>query len=177
MSRSISARPVWLRAATLAALVLACQVAVSSFASAAEAPISKEQLAAARAAIEASHVTDGVDNVLLAVAQQAKTNFIRSSPSYSAQIEAAANKAAIELASQRVDIDRQIQQIWAAKFTIDELKAIATFYQSPVGQKLTRETGGLVAESAQALQAYQIKLSQDMVTKTRDELRKQGLPF
>lgn len=175
MSRTNSAKSLWARAATVAAFGVACHFATLTAASA--ETFSKEQLAAARAAIEASHVTDGVDNVLLAVAQQAKTNFIRSSPSYSVQIEAAVNKTAIDLASQRVDVDRQIQQIWASKFSIDELKAIAAFYSSPAGQKLTRETPALVNESAQALQAYQIKLSQDIVTKTREELRKQGLPF
>lgn len=175
MSRSNSAHSLWTRVATVAAFGVACHLA--TLPAAAADTFSKEQLAAARAAIEASHVTDGVDNVLLAVAQQAKTNFIRSSPSYAVQIEAAVNKSAIELASQRVDIDRQVQQIWASKFTLDELKAIAAFYQSAAGQKLTRETPALVNESAQALQGYQIKLSQDIVTKTRDELRKQGLPF
>jgi hypothetical protein len=176
MSRSNSAHSLWTRVATVAAFGVACQFATLP-SMAADTPPTKEQLSAARAAIEASHVTDGVDNVLLAVAQQAKTNFIRTSPSYSVQIEAAVNKAAIELASQRVDVDRQIQQVWASKFTLDELKTIAAFYSSSAGQKLTRETPSLVNESAQALQAYQIKLSQDIVTKTRDELRKQGLPF
>jgi hypothetical protein len=141
------------------------------------ADFSKEQLAAARAAIEASHVADGFDNVLLGVAQQAKNNFVRSNPSYSTQIEAATNKVAVQLASERVELDRQIQQIWASKFTIPELQEITKFYTSPVGQKLSKETSAMVGQSMQAVQIYQQKLSEDMATKVREELKKQGLPF
>ncbi|MDR3376859.1 MAG: DUF2059 domain-containing protein [Ancalomicrobiaceae bacterium] len=137
----------------------------------------KEHLAAARAAIEASHVTEGFDNVLVAVADRTKDNFIRSNPSFSTQIEAATNKVALELAARRVEIDRQVQQFWAAKFSQAELQDIAKFYTSPVGQKLVKETNGIAAASVQAIQVYQAGLSQDMVAKVREELKKQGLPF
>jgi hypothetical protein len=163
------------RLTLIAALGLAMTLPCLTTAGAAD--FSKEQLAAARAAIEASHVNDGFDNVLLGVTEQAKANFIRSNPSYSRQIEDATNKVAVELAGERVELDHQIQQIWAAKFTIPELQEITKFYTSAVGVKLAKETTGMVAQSVQAVQAYQQRLSQDMVTKVRDELKKQGLPF
>jgi hypothetical protein len=163
------------RVALVAAFGLA--TAFAGFAPVMAADFTKEQLAAARAAIESSHVSDGFDNVLLGVAQQAKANFIRSNPSFSTQIEAATNKVAIELASERIELDHQIQQIWAAKFTVQELQDIAKFYNSPVGQKLSKETSAMVANSMQAVQIYQQKLSQDMAAKVREELKKQGLPF
>ncbi|MDR3495369.1 MAG: DUF2059 domain-containing protein [Ancalomicrobiaceae bacterium] len=137
----------------------------------------KEHLAAARAAIEASHVSDGFDNVLVAVADQTKANFVRSNPSFSTQIEAATNKVAVDLAARRVDLDHQVQQFWAAKFSQAELEDITKFYSSPVGQKLAKETNGIVAASVHAVQIYQGQLAQDMVTKVRAELKKQGLPF
>lgn len=163
------------RVAMIAALGFA--TLLPTFTSATAAEFTKEQLAAARAAIEASHVNDGFDNVLLGVAEQAKANFVRSNPSYSRQIEDATNKAAVELAGERVELDHEIQKIWAAKFTIPELQEIARFYTSPVGVKLAKETTGMVAQSVQAVQTYQQKLSQDMVTKVREDLKKQGLPF
>lgn len=163
------------RLALGASLTLA--ICCASFQPTLSADFTKEQLSAAKAAIEASHVADGFDNVLLAVAQQAKSNFIRSNPSYSTQIEAATDKVALQLASERVDLDRQIQSIWANKFSVAELNDIAKFYSSPVGVKLAKETAGLVALSVQSVQIYQQKLSQDMVVKIREELKKQGLPF
>jgi len=163
------------RVAIVAAFGLA--TAFAGLAPAGAADFTKEHLAAARAAIDASHVADGFDNVLYGVAQQAKANFIRSNPSFSSQIEAATDKVAVELASERIDLDRQVQQIWAAKFSPAELQEIARFYTSPVGVKLAKETTAMVAASVQSVQAYQQKLSQDMVTKVREELKKQGLPF
>jgi hypothetical protein len=164
LSRLAIAAVFGLAAATAASPVLA-------------ADYTKEQLAAARAAIEASHVADGVDNLLLGVAQQTKSNLIRTAPSFSNQIEAATNKVAIELAGERVDLDHAIQQLWASKFTTQELQDIAKFYSSPLGQKLAKETNGLLASASQDLQIYQQKLAQDMYQKTREELKKQGLPF
>jgi len=163
------------RLTLIAALGLAMTLPCLSAAGAAE--FSKEQLAAARAAIDASHVNDGFDNVLLGVTERAKATFIRSYPSYSRQIEDATNKVAVELAGERVELDHQIQQIWAAKFTIPELQEITKFYTSPVGVKLAKETPGMVAQAVPALQAYEQKLSQDMVTKLREELKKLGPPF
>jgi len=152
-------------------------LAVQAVANGHAAEYTKEQLAAARAAIEASHVADGLDNVLVAVAQQTKTNLIRTNPSYSSQIEVATNKIAVELASERVDLDHAVQQLWASKFSVQESQDIAKFYNSPVGQKLAKETGGLYNAIGQDLQIYQQKLAQDLYQKTRDELKKQGLPF
>ena len=153
-------------------------VAALSLTSAAQAETyTKEQLSAARAAIEASHVADGFDNVLIGVAQVTKASMIRSNPSFSSQIEEATNKVAVELAATRPELDKQIQQVWASKFTVDELKDIAKFYSSPLGQKLARETGNMVALTVPIVQAYKAKLEQDMFKKVPEELKKKGLPF
>lgn len=134
----------------------------------------KEHLAAARAAIEASKVAEGFDNILLGVAQQTKSLFQRSNPSLIPVIEDVTNKVAIEMAARRVDLDREIQKVWASKFSKAELDEIAKFYNSPVGKKLAGETQNMVAASAQIVVGWQQKLSQDMVAKVREEMKKRG---
>ncbi len=140
-------------------------------------PFTKEHLAAARAAIDASHVADGFDKVLLGVAQQTKATLIRNNPSFSSQIEAATNKVAIQLAVERPTLDKEIQQVWCSKFSQAELMEIAKFYNSPIGQKLAKETGAMVAQTVPIVQGYQKKLEQDMFKLVPEELKKQGLPF
>ncbi|MEJ1158228.1 DUF2059 domain-containing protein [Prosthecomicrobium sp. N25] len=135
---------------------------------------SKEHLASARAAIEASRVTEGFDNILLGVAQQTKALFQRSGPSIAQDIEDVTNKVALELAPRRIDLDRQIQIAWASKFTKPELDEIAKFYTSPTGKKLAAETQSMVRAATEAVVEWQQKLSTDMVAKVRDELRKKG---
>jgi uncharacterized protein len=163
------------RVALAAALGLAAVLTVA--APAAAETYTKEHLAAARAAIDASHVSDGFDNVLVVVAEQTKTFFIRANPAISTQVEDATNKVAIALAARRPELDHEIQQIWCSKFSQAELQDIAKFYTSPLGQKLAKETTNMVQASVRVVQIYQQKLSQDMVAQVREELKKKGLPF
>lgn len=135
----------------------------------------KDHLAAAKTAIEASHVADGLDNILIVVAQQTKGLLSRNDPSHSSQIDAATNAAALELAAKRPELDRQVQEIWAARFTKPELEEIAKFYASPVGQKLSKETGNLVQMSSVAAQVWQQKIGQELLAKVREDLKKQGI--
>ena len=159
------------------ALAVAAALTVGLAVSAHAETYSKEQLAAARAALEASHVADGFDNVLLGVAEGTKASLIRNNPSFAGQIEEATNKVAIELAATRPELDKQIQQVWASKFSVAELQEIAKFYSSPLGQKLARETGSMVAQTVPIIQAYKAKLEGEMFKKVPEELKKKGLPF
>lgn len=134
-----------------------------------------DHLAAAKAAIAASHVSDGLDNILIGVAQQTKAMLARTNPAQSNLIDELTNAAALELAAQRPDLDKQIQEIWAARFTKDELQKIADFYSSPVGQKLSKETAGMVQMSGIAAQVWQRKIGQEMLAKVREAAKAKGV--
>ena len=114
-------------------------------------------------------------SILIGVAQQTKAMLTRADPAHSSQIDEATNQAALALASRRPELDAQIQQVWAARFNKAELEEIAKFYSSPVGQKLTKETASMVQMSGVAAQVWQQKISQEMLAKTREELKKRGV--
>lgn len=133
-----------------------------------------EHLAAARSAITASKAAEGFDNILPAVAQQAKALFIRTNPTLTTQIEEVVTTVALDMAKSRPDLDREIQRVWASRFSKSELEEIAKFYNSPVGVKLANESADMVALSARAAMAWQQKLSTDMVTRVREEMKKRG---
>ncbi len=135
----------------------------------------KDHLAAAKVAIESSHVADNLDNILIAVTLQTKGLLSRNDPAHASEIDAAVNGAALELAARRPELDRQIQEIWAARFSKAELDEIAKFYGSAVGQKLSKETGNLVQMSGIAAQVWQQKLATDMLAKVREDLKKKGI--
>jgi hypothetical protein len=161
-------KPIALR---LAVAVLAAGLSTAAFAE----DFAKDHLAAAKAAIEASHVSDGIDNILIGVAQQTKQLLVRTNPAISAQIDEVTNAAALELASRRPDLDRQIQEIWAARFSKAELEEIARFYNSETGRKLTKETTGIIQMTGVAAQVWQQKIGQDMLAKVREEMKKRGV--
>jgi hypothetical protein len=136
--------------------------------------ITKEHLASARAAIEASRVADGFDNILVSVALQTKTLFQRSNPALTSQIDEVTNAVALELAARRPELDRDVQTIWAKKFTKAELDEVSKFYNSPTGKKLATETQGIVQQSMQSVAAWQQKISSEMVNRVREEMKKRG---
>lgn len=134
----------------------------------------KDHLAAAKAAIEASHVNEGFDNLLIGVTQQTKQMLGRTNPALSSQIDEVANLVALQLAAKRPELDYQVQEIWAARFSKAELEEITKFYSSPVGVKLTKETSGMVRMTGVAAQVWQQKIGQEMVEKIREEMKKRG---
>lgn len=163
MTRSLASR--------LAAAALVFGLAGPAFAE----DYTADHLAAAKAAIEASHVGDGLDNILIGVAQQTKGLLVRTHPAQSNLIDQLTNAAALELAAKRPELDKQIQEVWAARFTKEELQKIAEFYNSPLGQKLSKETAGMVQMSGVAAQVWQQKIGQEMLLKVREAAKAKGV--
>lgn len=135
----------------------------------------KDHLASARAAIAAAKVSEGFDEILIGVTAQTKSNLVRRNPAASSQIEQATNAAALELAAKRPELDQQIQEIWAARFSKAELDEITKFYGSPVGQKLTKEMGAMAQMIGIAAQVWQKKIGDEMLVKVRAEMKKRGV--
>lgn len=160
-------------ASRLAAVALVLGLAGPAFAD----DYTPEHMASAKAAIEASHVGDGLDNILIGVAQQTKGLLSRTHPAQSNLIDELTNAAALELAAKRPELDRQIQEVWAARFSKTELDEIAKFYNSPIGQKLSKETSGMVQMSGIAAQVWQQKIGQEMLAKVRDAAKAKGVAF
>ncbi len=132
------------------------------------------QLAAAKAAIVASQSTVAFDDILPAVATRTKTLFTRSNPLIAADIDTVTDQVAIKLAARRPDLDRLIEEVWARRFSIDEMNQIAAFFNSPVGVKFAQFSPEIAAMSLGAARQWEDQLSTEMVVMVRDELRKQG---
>ena len=59
-------------------------------------------------------------------------------------------------------------------FTEQELKDLLAFYKSPVGKKLIAEQPTIVDASLKFAQDWANKLSDEVIAKMRDELKKKG---
>ncbi len=142
----------------------------------AEAPktFSPEILALAQQAIDASQSVAGFDEILPRVAEQTKSLYVRSNPLLASDIDAVTNEVAISLAPQRRELDRTLEEVWANRFSADELKEIIAFYQSPVGKKLAQLSPEIVALSIGAAKQWQDKIATEMMTQVRIALQKKG---
>ncbi|MEI2387065.1 DUF2059 domain-containing protein [Breoghania sp. JC706] len=137
----------------------------------------KEHLAAARAAIEGGNAFRSFDDILPVIADKTRTLFIRTNPSATKVIDEVTNEVALKLANRRPELDRTIMEVWARRFSTEELNEIAAFYQSPVGKKFAKLGPELTALSIGAAKQWGDVISTEMVTRVREELNKRGYQF
>ena len=82
-----------------------------------------------------------------------------------------------DLAPRFAELNDEMAKLYATHFTDQELKAILAFYKSPVGQKLLAEQPTVVDASMRYAQDWANKLSDQVIAKMREELKKRGHPM
>ncbi len=165
---------------TLIKTLAGCLALVAAFAVAMPAParaqeISPSHLAAALDVVVVTQTGRNFDDVLPTLAVQVQDMLIRIRPDVHAQITAAVDTMALELVSRRAELNNDIARIWAQAFTEDELKAISVFYRSPAGAKLAGTGASVLADSVRAAQGWSERLQEELIAKSREELKRQGL--
>lgn len=154
-------------AAVVFALVAFCPAAHSQQTSVAAVATAKELIAATNAT--------AVFNPLIAgVVEQAKLLFLQQNPGLAKDLNEISEKMRTDLAPRFAELNNEMAKLYATHFTDQELKAILTFYKSPVGQKLLREQPTVVDSSMRYAQDWANKLSDQVIAKMREELKKRG---
>jgi hypothetical protein len=65
-------------------------------------------------------------------------------------------------------------RIYAARLTEAQLKDAAAFFKSPAGIAYVQVQPALMGDLFPAMQAWQKRMSEDMVTRIRAEMKKKG---
>lgn len=137
----------------------------------------ESHIAAARETIAAAHASEQFNEILLALAEQTKALFQRSNPGAAKDIEDVVNTVALDLAKRRPDLDRELERIWAGRFSEEELKEITAFFRSPVGVKYGQTAPLIIQDSMRSAGIWRDAISTEIVTRSRDELNKRGYNF
>jgi TonB family protein len=130
-----------------------CLLAVLLLSSLADAQaVDPEKAALIRQIIQTS-TPGGLKNQILNLTKLMRTSLMRDNPSYPA---AYADEFEKRLASrfQDADLAQLSIPIYAKTFSVEELKQILAFHQSPVGQKLAAAQPEILAETGQASLRY-----------------------
>lgn len=149
------------------AVVLLAVTAPAAFAQ----DVTEDHLKAARAAIAAVGATDNFDNILPNLAERLKVNLIQSSPNYQDLISSTIDAKALELAGRRADLEREAATIYAKTFSIDQLNAIAAFYQSEAGKKLLNDGPIAQREMLKAADIWAAGVSRDLTAEATKALQ------
>jgi hypothetical protein len=143
-------------------------------ASATAQEFSESQLAAAKAAAIASPMAQEFGNLLPFLAQRVQNRLVSLRPDLHELIAKTVEDQALRLAARRADLDNAVALLWAREFTEDELKQIAAFYESDVGKKVITVGSKLGQQTVQAASNWSNRVGEELLDKTREELKKQG---
>ncbi|MGA9198053.1 MAG: DUF2059 domain-containing protein, partial [Pseudolabrys sp.] len=72
------------------------------------------------------------------------------------------------------ELTSEVAKLYASHFTEAELKELLAFYKTPVGMKLIVEQPKVGEEGLKFAQTWANNLSDEVIVKMRDELKKRG---
>lgn len=114
------------------------------------------------------------DPLIAGVVEQAKLLFLQQNPALGKDLNEIAGKLRADLAPRFVELTDEMALLYATHFSESELKAILAFYQSPAGKKMLAQQPTVVDASMKFAQNWANKLSDQVIARMREELRKRG---
>ena len=155
------------------AAFLVCALSFQAFAQAPAKP-TPEHIALARAVLDFTGARKSFDNVIPKLLTDARNTILRTRPTLQADLDLAAVEVAKKMAAADEELVNNIAVVYAQKFTEAELKEIAGFYQSPAGKKMVAELPTVLQESYKHMQEWTRKMSVDVMTNLRTEMKEKG---
>jgi uncharacterized protein len=135
---------------------------------------SAASLQVAKQLITVTHATTVFDPLIAGVVEQAKLLFLQQNPGLGKDLNEVAGKIRKELQPRFSQITNEVALLYAKNFTEQELKEILVFYKSPAGQKLLQKQPKVIDSSMQFAQNWANKLSDEVIEKMRDDMKKKG---
>lgn len=171
-------RQTFARALKLGALALAIGFMAAS--AQAQQPAAKgppptaAQVQLAKDIIDASGAGRAFDPIVPSVMQQAFAGFVQQNPDLQKQLLETMNALRPDYEKRQSELLDIMAQAYASHFTEAELKELLTFYRSPTCKKLTTELPLVLEESFTRAREWGGKLSAEITTRVREEMKKKG---
>jgi len=159
------------RAGRWAAVAFA--LAIASPAAHAQQP-SAAAMSTAKEIVAVTGATSLFNPLIAGVVEQAKLVFLQQNPSLAKDLNEIATKLRSDLAPRFDELVNEVARNYATFFTEQELKDVLAFYKSPAGKKLVSEQPKVVDASLKFAQTWANSLSDQVIAKMREELKKKG---
>jgi hypothetical protein len=108
------------------------------------------------------------------VIEQAKNLFLQQNPALGKDLNEIAAKLRTELSPRIHEVSDEVARLYATHFSEQELKDILAFYKSSAGKKLLTQQPVVVESSMRFAQNWANTLTDQVIAKMRDELKKKG---
>jgi hypothetical protein len=113
-------------------------------------------------------------NAVPGMVEKTKTALIAQNLNYQKDLNEVAPIVAQQLAGREKEIGEGMAQIYASEFTEQELKDLATFYKTPLGQKLIVAEPRAIGLSMAFMNSWAHEFSETVMGAFRAEMRKRG---
>jgi len=131
-------------------------------------------LATAKEIIKTTGATTLFNPLIPGVVEQAKNLFLQQNPSLGKDLNEIATKLHTELAPRFDELTSEVAKLYATHFTEPALKDLLAFYKTPVGAKFIAEQPKIGEEGIRFAQDWANGLTDQVIVRMRDELRKRG---
>jgi hypothetical protein len=138
------------------------------------APPTPAAMQAAGKIAELTGATKVFSSLIPGVVEQSKLLFLQQNPGLDKDLNEIAAKMRADLAPRLSELNDHVAQVYAQRFTEQELQQLLAFYQSPIGKKMVAEQATVVNSSLHYAQDWANKLSDEVTAKMREELKKKG---
>ena len=159
-----------------AAFVFGCFVSMTStqvWAQAKTAP-TPAQMQLARDIMNASGEARALEPLIPSVMQQAFANFVQQNPDLQKPLVDTMTALQPEFMKLQPEVTDIMAASFATHFTEAELKDILAFYSTPTGKKYVAEMPKVIQESLASAREWGGKLSEKVIARVREEMKKKG---
>ena len=145
------------------------------WAPAAVAPASSPTaLLLAKELIDLKGAASAYDPLVNGVIQYHRNFFMQNNPNLGKDLDAVAQKLALDLAPRKAEMQQELTRIYAAHFTEQELKDALAFFKTPLGKKLISEEPKALEASMKAADDWSRRFAIEVDAKFRAEMQKRG---
>ncbi len=108
------------------------------------------------------------------VIETAKNVFMQQSPNLQKDLNEVAATLRTQMAPRLNELKDEIARLYAQRFTEQELKDLLAFFKTPLGKKVLVEEPRFVEDSLSGAQDWGNRLSDEVMSKIRAEMKKKG---
>jgi hypothetical protein len=155
------------------AALLALALAAAAGAVQAQQP-SPTALASARELMELKGVKSLVEPVVVGVIEQTKGTILQTNPGLTKDLDEVSAQLRNEYQPRVAEMTNEIVQLYAQRFSEQELKEAIAFYKSAAGRKMLAEEPRILDATYARLQQWAIRFQDEVMTRVRAEMKKRG---
>jgi hypothetical protein len=128
----------------------------------------------AKQILETKHADNIFDPLIRGVVIKTRDFFMQTNFMWGKDLNEVADSLIKQYSVRSGELLNDAARIYASHFTEAELKQLLAFYQSPLGQKVITEEPKTADESMSMAASWADKLSEEVMSKMRAEMKKRG---